>query len=88
MDVRFLDRKKSNNSIEIYLEPEKESWYYFRLKNKVMQAISSDKIFNFKLSEIEISKRMLKKDDIIQYEFVISSHKKKIDFLRKYKMKK
>ncbi len=83
--IIVIDRKKSNNSIEIYLEPEAGHWYYFSMKNKLMQAISSDKVFNAKLSEVEQSKRMIKKDDIIQYEFVISDRKKKIDFLRKYK---
>lgn len=80
-----IDRKRSNNSIEIYLEIDSGLWYYFNLQNKLMQAVSSDSRFNKQLSDIDQSKRIIKKGLVIKYEFVISEIQKKNDFLRKYK---
>ena len=80
-----IDRKRSNNFIQIYLEIDSGLWYYFNYQNKLMQAVSSDTNFNKQLTELEQSKRIIKNGLVIKYEFVISETQKKNDFLRKYK---
>ena len=79
-----IDRKRSNNFIQIYLEIDSGLWYYFNFQNKLMQVVSSDEHFNKQLSAIEQSKRIIENDEIIKYEFVISELQKKNQFLRKY----
>jgi hypothetical protein len=39
-------RKRSGNSIDLYIEAGPETWYYFSFKNGSMQALSSNQDFN------------------------------------------
>lgn len=81
-----IDRKRSNNFIQIYLEINYGLWYYFKFENKLMQVVSSDSKFNKQLSKIDQSKRIIKNGPLIKYEFVISEIQKKNEFLRKYQI--
>ncbi len=77
--------KRSGNSIEMYIEFDKETWVYFVYKNSMMQTLSSDANYN------EIVQQ-LKPEDRKQnvgigekgYTFIMSPESKKKKFVAKY----
>jgi len=81
-----IEKGRSGSSISIYIEPTKKTWYFFNYKNGIMQVISSDNSFNERIEIIKAEKRILNPDsDMDYYEYVISTRRKKVDFLRKMK---
>lgn len=81
-----IEKGRTGSSISIYVEPSKGTWYFFNYKNGIMQAISSDNAFNERIETIKPEKRILNPDsDIDYYEYVISTRRKSVDFVRKMK---
>ncbi len=81
-----IEKGRSGSSISIYLEPTAETWYFFNYKNGIMQSISSDNAFNERIETIKPEKRILNPEsDTEYYEYVISTRRKSIEFLRKMK---
>jgi len=81
-----LTRKRSGNVLDIYLEIDKE-WYYFNYSRNLMQSISSNKDFNTIIREMKSDKRTFRsKDSKGAYRYIISTERKKRDFLRKVQL--
>jgi len=79
-----LEKGRAGNAVNIYLELSNKQWYFFSYRYGIMQVISSDNAFNLYLEELSPGKRILNPDsDSEYYEFVISTRRKKIDFVRK-----
>lgn len=79
-----IEKGRTGSSISIYLAPSEKTWYFFNYKNGIMQVISSDNSFNNRIETIKAEKRILNSDsDTDYYEYVISTRRKSIDFLRK-----
>jgi hypothetical protein len=79
-----LVKKRSGDELNIYIEAGPKTWYFFNFRGNIMQAISSDMEFNNRLSDLKSDKRIFKVDGEEEpYEFVLSSRRKRIDFLRK-----
>ena len=75
---------RSGSHLHFYLHPGGKSWYFFTYSNGIMQSISSDMNYNITLSEIKEDKRVLHpKDEDNYYEYVISTKRKMVDFLRR-----
>ncbi len=77
-------KRRTGDGINIYLELSEKEWYFFSYRNNIMQAISSNYEFNNLINDLKPESRTFKEkgmDD--QYEFVISTRRKRIDFLRK-----
>ena len=73
----------AGSSITIYLQPSPETWYFLSYKNGIMQVLSSDAAFNEKLEALKPEKRILNQNSDTQYyEFVISTKRKVVDFIR------
>lgn len=78
-------KKRSGDILNIYLEIDKNNWYFFNYTRGMMQAISSDADFNTLIQETKPDKRKAKAEKGQEpYQFMYSSDKKKIDFLRKF----
>jgi len=78
-----LEKGRTAGSINIYLQLNNEQWYFFSYKNGIMQVMSSDNAYNDYLSLLKPAKRMLNPEsDTEYYEYVISTRRKVIDFLR------
>ena len=78
-------KKRSGDILNIYLEIDKNNWYFFNYTRGMMQAISSDADFNTIIQETKPDKRKAKAEKGQEpYQFMYSSDKKKIDFLRKF----
>ncbi len=81
-----LTRKRSGDILDIYLEIDKE-WYYFNYSRNLMQALSSNKAFNTIIREEKSDKRTFRsKDNKGAYRYIISTRRKKQDFLRKVQL--
>ena len=79
-----IEKGRSGNAVHIYLEVSKNQWYFFSYRYGVMQVISSDNDFNTHIEELSPGKRILNAgSDTEYYEYVISTRRKKIDFIRK-----
>lgn len=78
-------KKRSGDILNIYLEIDKNNWYFFNYTRGMMQAISSDADFNTLIQETKPDNRKAKAEKGQEpYQFMYSSDKKKIDFLRKF----
>jgi len=79
-----LAKRRGGDVMNIYLELSNKLWYYFNFTNHVMQVLSSDDEFNTALREMKDKHRKIKLEETkATYQFIISTMRKKIDFVRK-----
>lgn len=79
-----LIRRRSGNVMTVYLELSPMQWYFFDYRAGIMQAIASDMTFNNRIESVKQEKRMQSKPGLDEtYEYVISSRRRLIDFLRR-----
>ena len=77
-------KKRNGDVLNVYLEGDAQTWYYFRYYKGVMEAVSSDTKFNDILRNLKSDKRQAKSDkEAGNYEFMLGSERKKSDFLKK-----
>jgi len=80
-----LIKKRSGDVLTIYLEIDKNNWYFFTYTRGIMQAISSNSEFNTAITETKPDKRKSKAEKGQEpYQFMYSTERKKKDFLRKF----
>ena len=75
----LLQKKRSGDAVDIYLEASRNRWFYFSYANEYMTVLSSDEEFNQTIEEMRGSKR--KKG---RYEFFLASPSKKNTFVRRF----
>ncbi len=80
-----IERKRTGDVINIYLEFDKgNDWYFFNFRNNLMQSISSSSDYNNIIRDLKEDKRTVKggkgEED---YKYIISDLRKKTDFLRR-----
>jgi hypothetical protein len=79
-----LIRRRSGDVITLYLELSPMQYYFFDYRNGIMQTISSDMVYNNRINDLKQEKRMLNKPGLEEtYEFLLSSRRKLIDFIRR-----
>lgn len=79
-----LIRRRSGDVISLYLEISPMQYYFFDYRNGIMQAISSDNEFNNRINETKQEKRTLSIPGLEDsYEFLVSTNRRVIDFLRR-----
>jgi len=79
-----IEKNRSSGSVDIYLELTKDQWYFFSFQHGILQVLSSDNAFNDYISLMKPTKRIQNPEsDTDYYEFVISTKRKVVDFLRK-----
>jgi len=80
-----LTKKRSGDLLTIYLEIDKNNWYFFTYTRGIMQSISSDADYNTAIQEVKPDKRKSKGlKEQGPYQFMYSTIRKKKDFLRKF----
>ena len=68
----------------LYIEVNSNKWFFFSYRNYIMQTISSDEKYNELVINLKPERRIInERDEENQYEFVISSKRKRIEFIRK-----
>lgn len=81
-----LTKKKAGDIIDIYIEVDKNNWYYFRYTRGVLTAVSSDPAFNKAIQDIKSDKRELKVEKgQTPYQFQLGGEQQKKLFERKFK---
>ncbi len=79
----------TGSALNVYMSSSPDNWCFFSYKNGIMQAMSSDMAFNEKLETIKLEKRVLNpSSDVDYYEFVISTKRKMVEFVREMEDKK
>tara|TARA_B100001778_G_scaffold331050_1_gene334656 strand:- start:35 stop:1399 length:1365 start_codon:yes stop_codon:yes gene_type:complete len=77
-----LKRKKTKESLAIYIEVEDDLWYYFEYSSGVMRVISSQEDFNAIISELKPDKREAKGERSQgPYSFMLGTERSKRKFL-------
>lgn len=80
-----IEKKRSGDILNIFLELDRKNWYFFSYQRNVMQLLSSDDEFNKIVKEVKSDKRKIKWDkDQDAYSFILSNPAKKKDFLKKF----
>jgi hypothetical protein len=79
-----LIRRRGGDAITLYLEVNPMQYYFFDYRNGIMQTISSDMVYNNRIETLKQEKRVMNKPGLEEtYEFLLSSRRKLIDFLRR-----
>ena len=78
-----IEKVAGGDIVRIYLEPDEANWYFFEYRRGLMQAFSSDKEFNTSILDTKEDKRRLDaKKDEDKYMFMLSTLKKRNDYLK------
>jgi hypothetical protein len=79
-------KKKNGDDFTIYLELTKNDWYFFNYRNNMLQVLSSNLEFNDLITNEQKSKAEQNRIDNIAkgYRYILSTDRKKRDFLRKF----
>ena len=71
--------------VNIYLEADKDTWYYFKYSRNIMAAYSSLEEFNTTLTELKTDKRKMKVEKgQSPYSFMVGSKRRKDEFLSRF----
>ncbi|MBS1638349.1 MAG: hypothetical protein JST26_20715 [Bacteroidetes bacterium] len=80
-----IKKQKSGDVIDIYIEFDPNTWYYFNYFRGNMIAISSNQEFNNIIKEVKPKSRKMEVDKGPSYQFNLASPAKKTQFLNKLK---
>jgi len=81
-----ITRKRSGNSLDLYIEISETHWYYFNYKRGLMQAYSSETAFNEMIAGVKGDDRKMKiQKGESSYVFFLSNKKKRDDFIKRIK---
>ena len=80
-----LKKQRGKDLLDIYLEADANTWYYFNYYNGTMLAISSNDLFNNDIKALKGKNKKMNVESGPSYRFDATSVKKKDDFLRKMK---
>ncbi|MBK7211869.1 MAG: hypothetical protein IPH88_00930 [Bacteroidales bacterium] len=82
-------KRRTGDMFTMYLEVAPDRWYFFSYTGGTLQALSSNKEFNEKLTGLKEDQRVIKSGNgEPSYQFIISTSDKKTTFLRKMKQLK
>jgi len=80
-----IQKKRSFDVFNMYLEIEPGTWYYFESKNGIMSIITSDKEFITALAEVKDDKKRTKGGKGQKFSYMmVASNKKKNDFIDRF----
>ena len=80
-----IKKQRGKDILDIYIEADPTTWYYFTYYNGTMLAVSSNDQFNKDVKELKSKSKKMEVDKGPSYRFDATSVKKKDDFLRKLK---
>jgi hypothetical protein len=80
-----IDRKRSGDKMDIYLQIDDKNWYYFGYTRGVMQVISSNKNFIELVRNLKNKERKTKVKGIKEaYNIIVSTDRKYLMFIRRW----
>jgi hypothetical protein len=75
--------KKSGDALNIYLETDKNQYFFFSYTRGLLQAISSYTAFNDAISKVKPEKRVNSMKDKPDFEYILSTDRAVRNFLKK-----
>lgn len=80
-----IEKKRSGDIVDIYLEMDENNWYYFNYRRGVMKAVSSNEEFNTRIMEMELKDRKYdNKKGEENFLFMFTSDRMKRSFVEDY----
>ena len=81
-----FSRKRNGDEFSFYFQLTKDDWYFFNYRNNILQVLSSNMEFNELITNAMKSKSEQNRADKLAkgYRYVISTDRKKRDFLKKF----
>ncbi len=80
-----MQKKRSGDLLDVYLELDPGNWYYFGYTRSVMHCLSSNRDFNYTISELKTKERKMKTPkNQVPYIFITATARKKAMFLRRF----
>jgi hypothetical protein len=80
-----IKKQRGGDLIDIYLEADANTWYYFTFSRGTMLAVSSNDQFNKELEELKGKNKKMNVEKGPSYRFDVTNKKKKDQFLAKLK---
>jgi hypothetical protein len=80
-----IKKQRGGDLLDIYLEADANTWYYFTFNRGTMLAVSSNKEFNTALNELKAKSKKMNVEKGPSYRFDGTTEKKKNTFLDKLK---
>jgi hypothetical protein len=78
-----LSKRRSGDLFDVYLQLDRDIWYYFGYTRGVLHVLSSNRNFNLTVGNLKTKQRQLKtKRDEEPYIFIVTTGRKKDMFLR------
>ncbi|MEO5570999.1 MAG: hypothetical protein ABIT08_05830 [Bacteroidia bacterium] len=80
-----IQRKRTGDAINLYLEVNPSTWYFFNYQRGVMQAVSSETKFNDAINAVKEQKRVAEEKGGKQpYQYMVATDRKKSDFVHRF----
>jgi hypothetical protein len=80
--IMELSKRRSGDLLDIYLELDSKSWYYFGYTRGVMHVLSSNREFNSTINSLKTKQRQMKTPrNEVPYIFIVATARKKAMFL-------
>lgn len=80
-----IKKQRGNDVLDIYLEPDGNTWYYFNFYRGTMLAVSNNNDFNKGLEELKPKAKKMDVEKGPSYRFDLTNKKKKDQFLMNLK---
>ena len=80
-----IKKQRGGDLLDIYLEADGNTWYYFTFNRGTMLAVSSNDQFNKELTELKSKSKKMDVERGPSYRFDVTNKKKKDQFLSKLK---
>jgi hypothetical protein len=83
--IMELQKKRSGDLLDIFIELDNRNWYYFGYTRGVMHCLSSNRNFNYTISDLKTKERKMKTPrNQVPYIFITATARKKAMFLRRF----
>ena len=81
-----IQKKRSGDLFDVYMEMDDNTWYYFSYSRGVLQSISSNRDYNALLTDLNENQRRLKvKSGETSYIYMVAVARKLDSFLRRFR---
>lgn len=83
--IVVIKKQRGGDLLDIYLEADANTWYYFTYTRGTMLAVSSNELFNNELAELKSKSKKMNVDRGPSYRFDLTNKKKKDQFISRLK---
>jgi len=81
----MIEKKRSGDIVDIYIEIDKRNWYYFNYRRGLMKVVSSNEDFNKQIKELKRDDRRYdNKKGEDPFTFMFGSDRERKSFIRKF----